>query len=145
MVIRVEQCAKFEAIPSIMHGTPQIWPVSPIQNWTRVTRWTPKDPTAARITGSLFGTTLKWRHNERDGVSNHRRLDCLLNRLFRRRPKLCVTGLCEVVTGEFSAVISEFPAQKPVTRNMFPLDDVIMKTGNIDVGDEWVLPRRNVF
>ena len=27
---------------------------------------------------------LQWRHNERDGVSNHRRLDCLLNRLFRR-------------------------------------------------------------
>ena len=43
-LIRVEQCAKFEAIPSIMRGTP------PFQNWTRVTRWTPKDPTAARIT-----------------------------------------------------------------------------------------------
>ena len=24
----------------------------------------------------------QWRHNEGDGVSNHRRLDCLLNRLF---------------------------------------------------------------
>ena len=33
---------------------PPILPVSPIQNWTRVTRWT----TAAQITGSLFGTTL---------------------------------------------------------------------------------------
>ena len=48
------------------------------------------------------------RHNERDGVSNHRRLDCLLNRLLRRRLKktlkLRVTGLCEgnsPVTGEF--------------------------------------------
>ena len=45
--------------------------------------------------------SLKWRHihNERDGVSNHRRLDCLLNRLFRRRSKntskLRVTALCE--------------------------------------------------
>ena len=28
---------------------------------------------------------LQLRHNERDGVSNHRRLDGLLNRLFRRR------------------------------------------------------------
>ena len=27
------------------------------------------------------GRTLQWRHNERDGVSNH--LDCLINRLFR--------------------------------------------------------------
>ena len=28
-----------------------------------------------------------WRHNERDSVSNHRRVDCLLNRLSRRRSK----------------------------------------------------------
>ena len=39
---------------------------------------------------------LEWRHNERDGVSNHQLLDCLLNRLFRRRSKktskLRVTG-----------------------------------------------------
>ena len=34
-----------------------------------------------------FHYTLQWRHNESDGVSNHRRLDCLLNRLFRRRSK----------------------------------------------------------
>ena len=43
--------------------------------------------------------TLPWCHTERDGVSNHQRLDCLLNHLFRRRSKktskLYVTGLCE--------------------------------------------------
>ena len=51
---------------------------------------------------------LQWRHNERNGVSNHRRLDGSLNRLFRRRSKktskLRVTGLYEgnsLVTGEF--------------------------------------------
>ena len=42
---------------------------------------------------------LQWLHNERDGVSNQRRLDCLLIRLFRRTSnktsKLRVTGLCE--------------------------------------------------
>ena len=45
-----------------------------------------------------------------DGVSNYRRLDCLLNRLIGRRlkktSKLRVTGLCDgnsQVTGEFSA------------------------------------------
>ena len=42
--------------------------------------------------------SLELRHNEIDGVSNHLRLGCLLNRLFRRRskktPKLRVTGLC---------------------------------------------------
>ena len=53
-------------------------------------------------------TTLQWRHNERDGVPNHRYLECLLKRLFRRRSKktskLRVTGLCEgnpPVTGGF--------------------------------------------
>ena len=42
---------------------------------------------------------LQWRHNGRDGVSNHQPHDCFLNRLFRRRSKktsnLSVTGLCE--------------------------------------------------
>ena len=42
---------------------------------------------------------LSWRHDERDGVSNHQPNDCLLNRLFRLRSKktskLRVTGLCE--------------------------------------------------
>ena len=43
--------------------------------------------------------SLHWRHNERDGVSNHWCLDCLLNCLFgirsRGTPKLRVTRLCE--------------------------------------------------
>ena len=51
---------------------------------------------------------LQWRHNKRDGVSNHRRLECLLKRLCRRRSnktsKLRVSGLCEgypPITGGF--------------------------------------------
>ena len=56
--------------------------------------------------------SLHWRHNERDGVSNHQPNDCLLNCLFRRRSKktskLRVTGLC---AGN-SPVTGEFPAQK---------------------------------
>ena len=56
--------------------------------------------------------TLEWHHNERDGVSNHWRLGCLLNSLFRHRSKktskLHITGLCE---GN-SPVTSEFPAQR---------------------------------
>ena len=54
----------------------------------------------------------QWRHNERDGVSNHQPHDCLLNRLSRRRSKktskLRVTGLC---AGN-SPVTGEFPAQR---------------------------------
>ena len=56
--------------------------------------------------------TLQGRHNECDGVSSHRRHDCLLNRLFRHRSKktskLRVTGLC----GGNSPVTNEFPAQR---------------------------------
>ena len=56
--------------------------------------------------------TLQWHHNECYGVSNHRRLDYLLNCLFRRRSKktskLRVTGLCE---GN-ALVTCGFPSQK---------------------------------
>ena len=52
--------------------------------------------------------SIQWRHNEHDGVSNHRCHDCLLNRLFRHRSKktwkLRVTCLCDgnsPMTGEF--------------------------------------------
>ena len=43
--------------------------------------------------------SLQWRYNERDCVSNHRRLNYLINGFFRRRSKktlkLRVSGLCE--------------------------------------------------
>ena len=74
----------------------------------------------------LMNGSLQWRHNERDGVMNHRCLDCLFNPLFRRRSKktskLRVTGLCEgnpPVTGGS-------PHKGPVIRKMFPFDDVIL-------------------
>ena len=60
----------------------------------------------------LLAFTLRWRHNGRDGFSNHQPYDCLLNRLFRHRSKktskLRVTGLC---AGN-SPGTGEFPAQR---------------------------------
>ena len=57
-------------------------------------------------------TSLQWRHNELDGVSNHRCLHCLLDCWFRRRSKktskLRVTGLC----ARNSPVTDEFHIQK---------------------------------
>ena len=57
-----------------------------------------------------FLLTLQWRHNERDGISDHQPHDCLFNCLFRHRSKKTskplVTGLCagnSLVTSEFSA------------------------------------------
>ena len=81
--------------------------------------------------------SLQWRHNGRDGGSNHQPHDCLLIRLFRRRSKktskLCVTGLC---AGN-SPVTGEFPAQRPVTRKMFPFDDVIKWYCTVQMGVTW--------
>ena len=71
--------------------------------------------------------TLRWRHNDHTGVSNHQPHGCLLNRLFRRRSKktskLRVTGLC---AGNSPGPVNS-PHKGPVTRKMFPFDDVIMK------------------
>ena len=73
---------------------------------------------------SLSWNTLQWRHNEHNGVSNHQCLECLLNRLFRRRSKisskLCVIGLCEGNPPVDSL------HKGPVTREMFPFVYVIM-------------------
>ena len=62
------------------------------------------------FSNSFSCISLRWRHNGRDGVSNHQPHDCLLNRLFRRASKktskLPVTGLCvgnSPGTGEFPA------------------------------------------
>ena len=69
---------------------------------------------------------LQWRHNGHNSVSNHQPHDCLLNRLFRWRSKktskLRVTGLC---AGNSPGPVNS-PHKWPVTRKMFPFDDVIM-------------------
>ena len=69
---------------------------------------------------------LPWRHNDHDGVSNRQPHDCLLNRLFRRRSKKHrnSASLAFVWGIHRGPVIS--PHKWPVTRKMFPFDDVIM-------------------
>ena len=68
----------------------------------------------------------QWRRYERDGVSSYRRLDCLINPLFRCRSKKIskfrVTGLCE---GNPS-VNGELPLHRASNTNVFSFDDVIM-------------------
>ena len=77
-------------------------------------------------TSAVHFITLQWRQNGLDSVSNHQPYDGLLKLLFRHRSKktskLHVTGLC----AWNSTVTGEFPAQRPVTRKMFPFDDVII-------------------
>ena len=78
--------------------------------------------------GFTIEIPLQWGHNERVDVSNHRRLDCLLKRLFSRKSKkttkLRVTGLCEgnpPLTGGF-------PSQKTSNAENVPFGDVIIYT-----------------
>ena len=59
--------------------------------------------------------SLRWRHNDHAGVSNHQPHGCLINRLFRRQSKktskLRVTGLCvgnSPGTGEFPAQMASY-------------------------------------
>ena len=82
------------------------------------------------VTPAKFGLSppaVQRRHNERDGVSDHWRLDCLLNHLFwrrsKKRSKIRVTSLREV--NHRWPVDSLYKG--PVKRNMFPFDDVSMR------------------
>ena len=78
---------------------------------------------AAMATSTGRSTSLQWRHNGHNGVSSHL---CLLNRLLRRRSKK--TSKLRV-TGPYDG---NSPHKRPVTRKMFPLDDVIMNAAPRD-------------
>ena len=70
--------------------------------------------------------TLQWRHNGHDGVSNHQPHDCWLNRLFRvDQRKHQSSALLAFVRGIHRWPVNS-PHTWPVTRKMFPFDDVIM-------------------
>ena len=58
------------------------------------------------------GYPLQWRKDERDGVSNHRCLDCQLNWFFFRRGSRKTSKLRDAGLWEgYSPVTSEFPTQ----------------------------------
>ena len=89
-------------------------------------------PLSTKVTSPALGQLLQWRHNERNGVSTHRHIDCLLNRLFRRRSKKTskLTGYCE---GN-SPVTNGFPIQKGNNAKNVSIDDVIMHATNLAAG-----------
>ena len=93
-------------------------------------KWLFADSTSNRhlslsFTERYAALSLQWGHNDHDGVLIHQPHGCLLNRLFRRRSKktskLRVTGLC---AGNSPGPVNS-PHKWPVTREMFPFDDVI--------------------
>ena len=68
--------------------------------------------------------SLQWRHNERDGVSNQQRLDCLLNRFFKVQIKENIEASLAFVQGIHRWPVNS-PHKEPVPQKMFPCDDVI--------------------
>ena len=77
---------------------------------------------------NIVPTASQWCHNERNSVSNHWHLHCLLNCWFRWRSKktskFSFTGLCAVN----SPVTGEFPAQRANNMEMLPFDDITIPT-----------------
>ena len=75
--------------------------------------------------------SLHWRHNGRYSVSNHQHHDWLFNRLFRHRLKKHQS----FASLAFVRGIHRWPVnslhKEPVTRKMFPFDDVIMYNDNL--------------
>ena len=74
-------------------------------------------------------SSLQWRHTEREGVSNHPCLACLLNRLFRRRwKKRHQSSTSLAFLRRIHRGLVNSPNKGPVTRKMFLFDDVIMES-----------------
>ena len=72
--------------------------------------------------------SLHWRHNGHNSVSNYKPYDCLLNRLFRRRSNIRKhqsSASLAFVRGNHRRPVNS-PHIWPVTRKVFPFDDVIM-------------------
>ena len=67
-----------------------------------------------------------WRHNGHGGVSNQQPHDCLLNRLFRRRWKKYQSSASLAFVPGIHRWPVNSPHKWPVTRKMFPFDDVTM-------------------
>ena len=70
--------------------------------------------------------SLQWRHNERDGVSNHQPHDCLINPLFRHRSRKHQNSASLAYVRGIHRSPANSPHKWPVTRKMFPFHDIIM-------------------
>ena len=71
--------------------------------------------------------SLQWRHNERDGVSNHRRFRCELFVQAQIKEITKAPRHLAFVSGIHRWPLNS-PHKGPVTRKKFPFDDVFMIT-----------------
>ena len=82
--------------------------------------------------------SLRWRHNGRDDVSDHQPHDCLLNVYSGAdQRKLQSSASLVFVRGIHRGPVNS-PHKGPVTRKVFPFDDVIMYMASLCHTD-WVI------
>ena len=80
----------------------------------------------SNLFAQIIQDALQWRHAGCDGVSNHQPHDCLLNRLYRQdQRKYQSSASLAFERGNHRWAVNS-PHKWPVTRKMFPFDDVIM-------------------
>ena len=104
-----------------------------VESWLALTLWVTFNFSgllAAKLYSSVYcimrKKSLQWCHNGRNGVSDHQPHHCLFNRLLRRRSKKTSTlPSLAFVRGSHRWPVNS-PHKWPVTRKMFPFDDVIM-------------------
>ena len=75
----------------------------------------------------------RWRHNGCDSVSNHKPRECLLRRLIRRTSKKHQSSASLAFVRGIHRRSMNSPHKWPVTRKMFPFDDVIMSAFSYNV------------
>ena len=77
--------------------------------------------------------TLQWRHNEHDGVSDHQSRDCFTQPFIQAQIKKHQSSASlGFVRGIHRSPVNS-PHKGPVTRKMFPFDDVIMYADIIEL------------
>ena len=87
-------------------------PLVQIMAWQRSGDGSSAKVIRPQVSESYANRTLQWRHNDRDDVSNHQRLDCLLNRLFRPRSKKKIKAPRHWCLGVNSPVTGKLHAQR---------------------------------
>ena len=75
--------------------------------------------------------SLQWHHNGHDSVSNHQSYGCLFNHLFRRRSRKYQSSASLAFVRGIHRWPVNSPHKWPVTRKMFPFDDVIMMAASL--------------
>ena len=99
------------------------WPLSNfMQNNNDSPWWCTTCPCLGLFRSRAIYHSLQWRHNERECTSNHQPHDCLLSCLFRKYQSSVSLAF---VRGIHPWLVNS-PHKGPMTRKMFPFDDVIM-------------------